>query len=218
MAKRYDVNQYDLLDNIYASDAEWVGKYGFPKLGEQQVIPCGEPLPVNYMTSHSDLERTWFHCFIADKCQHKYWYHYNKYVTHFKRAAGIISTDFSLNRDDDVDVQIQNCRKNRVMAYAMHKLNPNTIPTAGFGGEKTWDWCFDSLPHHSTVAITTNTIRNDPEGKRLFIGGMDTLVQTLSPYAIVICGRFPEWIYTKYPGVRIIPIPCYSDLWHRRCA
>ncbi len=111
-----------------------------------------------------------------------------------------------------------NCYKNRVMAYAMQKINPNIIPTAGFAGENTWDWCFDSLPHHSTVAITTNTIRNDPEGKRLFIGGMDTLVQTLSPYAIVICGRFPEWIYTKYPGVRIIPIPCYSDLWHRRCA
>lgn len=29
------------------------------------------------------------------------------------------------------------------------------IPTAGFADESSWEWCFDGLPHNSTVAVTT---------------------------------------------------------------
>ena len=45
------------------------------------------------------------------------------------------------------------------------------IPTPGFGPERTWEWCFDGLPMNSSVAITTNGTLDDPEARRLFIGG-----------------------------------------------
>lgn len=67
-------------------------------------------------------------------------------------------------------------------------------------------------------AITTNGTLSDPEARRLFIGGVDALVHTCKPYALVVCGRYPEWLNTKYPGVRIIPILSYSQMWNsRRC-
>ena len=215
MAKKYDVDQIDCLGMMLAPDAQLVGKHKFPQLSEQQLIPGKEPLPINYMTSKKYM-KCWFHCFTNEKPYQKYWYNFNRYIPYIQRAAGLISTDFSLYRQDDLETLIGNCYKNRVMAYAMQKINPNIIPTAGFAGENTWDWCFDGLPHHSTGAITTNTL-SDPEAKRLFVGGVDALVKTLSPFALVICGKFPNWIYSKYPNVKIIPIPSYSQLWHRRC-
>ena len=116
------------------------------------------------------------------------------------------------------ETQIRNCYRNRVMTYAMQKINPNVIPTAGFGGENTWGWCFDGLPKHSTYAITTNGGLSDPEACRLFIGGVDALVQTLEPYALIVCGNYPQWLNTKYPGVHIIQILSYSQMWSaRRC-
>lgn len=100
----------------------------------------------------------------------------------------------------------------------MQKINPNVIPTAGFGGENTWEWCFDGLPHDSTVAITTNGTLSDPEARRLFIGGVDALVQTINPYALVVCGNYPNWLNTKYPNVKIIPILNFSQMRRlRRC-
>ena len=137
MPNKYNIDQYDLIGNILSANATLVGMHYFPQLREQQIIPGDEMLPVNYLTSCENIERTWFHHFVFDKVQHKYWYKFDRYAALFRRAAGLISTDFSLNRDDEEEVLIQNCYKNRVMAYAMQRLNQNTIPTAGFGGENT---------------------------------------------------------------------------------
>ena len=184
----------------------------------QKLIPDVMPLPVNYMMSDDNISKNWYHCFVGDTQFERFWSNFNKYAPYIRSAKGLISTDFSLYRDIPEDTQIRNCYRNRVMTYAMQKLNPNVIPTAGFGGENTWSWCFDSLPKHSTYAITTNGVLSDPEACRLFIGGVNALVQTLEPYALIVCGNYPKWLDTKYPGVRIIPILSYSQMWRtRRC-
>ena len=95
----------------------------------------------------------WYHCFVDDNMFERFWHGFWKYKTYFSSVAGLISTDFSIYRDIPEETQIRNCYRNRVMAYAMQKLNPNIIPTAGFGGENTWEWCFDGLPHNSTVGL-----------------------------------------------------------------
>ncbi len=211
--------QYDSSCDILTSGAKFVGRYRFPALSPQQLIPSSMPLPMNYMMSDKDISEHWYHCFVDDKQFNRYWNNFVKYIPYFRTAKGLISTDFSLYRNKREETQIYNCFRNRVMAYAMQMINSNTIPTAGFGGESTWDWCFDGLPKHSTYAITTNTVRSDPEARRLFIGGVDALVATLEPFAIVVCGEYPKWLDNKYPGVRIIPILSYSQMWKmRRCS
>ena len=205
---------------MLASDATIVGKHGFPALMPQKLIPDTMPLPMNYMMSDVNISKNWYHCFVGDEQFERYWHNFYKYVPYIRSAKGLISTDFSIYRDIPEETQIRNCYRNRVLTYAMQKINPNVIPTAGFGGENTWNWCFDGLPKHSTFAITTNGVLSDPEACRLFIGGVDTLVQTREPYALVVCGNYPEWLDTKYPKIRIIPILSYSQMWRsraRRC-
>lgn len=209
--------QYDLFGQMLAGDATLVGKHNFPQIYPTTAVPNENSLPFNYITSTQDIEKQWFHFFIKDDNFERVWNNFWKYEKYIKAARGLISTDFSLYRDDDEDLLIRNCYRNRVMAYAMQKLNDNIIPTAGFAGENTWGWCFDALPHYSSVAITTNGTLSDPEARRLFVGGVDALVKTIHPINLVICGNFPKWIYTKYPLINIIPILSYSQMWHRRC-
>lgn len=211
-------NQLDFFGNFYTLGADFTGKYKFPVLQQQRNLPDKMALPINYMLSTQNLNDNWFHCFVGDKQFNRFWYSFDKYIPYLKSVGGIISTDFSIYRNDDEDIQIRNIYRNRVMAYAMQKVNPNTIPTAGFGAENTWNWCFDGLPFHSTVAITTNGTLTDPEAQRLFVGGVDALVQTVKPYALVICGNYPNWLNTKYPNIIIIPIFNYSQMRKlRRC-
>lgn len=199
-------------------DAEFTGKHRFPVLKGTQVVPDSMPLPINYMLSQTNISDKWFHCFIDDDGFERIWNNFWKYIPYIENSKGFISTDFSIYRDIPEDVQIRNCYRNRVMAYAMQKINPNVIPTAGFGGESTWEWCFDGLPMHSSIAITTNGTLSDPEARRLFVGGVDALVKTKEPSSLIVCGNYPDWLNHKYPYTQIVPILSYSQMWHaRRC-
>jgi len=212
--------QYDLLPDILAQDANRVGKYGFAVLSPQNYAPTGDIYPVNYLLSCGKLSETWFHCFVADQQFERLWHKYDKYLPWISQSAGFISTDFSLYRNQSHERQVWNCRRNRAITYALMRDCPNTpiIPTAGFAGEDSWEWCFDGLPSYSTVAISTNGVLSEPEARRLFIGGVDALIHTLHPTTLIICGHYPSWLNDKYPSTQILQIPSFSQLRQmRRC-
>lgn len=128
---------------------------------------------------------------------------------------GLISADFSLYRDFPEEILISNCRANRLVDYALQQAGIPMIPTAGFAGESSWEWCFDGLPKNSTVAVTTNTV-NDREARRLFVGGINAMVEKTQPTAIVVCGKCPDWLEKRFPEIQIVQIPNYSQMWHER--
>ncbi|WP_173472881.1 DUF4417 domain-containing protein [Eubacterium ruminantium] len=209
--------QYDFFGDIYAGDANRVGKYGFPQLAEEDYIPTQQVKPFNYMLSLDEPEKWWIHCFCDDYQFERLWTGFDYYMNYIIRLNGFISTDYSLYRDYDDDKLIWNCYRNRCMAYAVQKNNGIMIPTAGFGPEKTWDWCFDGLPMNSSVAVTTNGTLDDPEARRIFVGGIDALVHTVYPKNLIVCGKYSEWLNNKYPNVNIVGIPSYGQQWQRRC-
>ena len=211
--------QYDFIDQLIAGDAVLVGKYGFPQLSEN--YNAGSPdkentLPFNYMLSDKEISSHWFHFFINDGQFERIWKNFWHYMPCFQKAKGLISSDFSLYTDFSQELLIWNCLRNRSIAYAMQKLNKNVIPTASFAGEETWDWCFDGLPHNSTVAITTNSVLSDIEAKRVFTGGFNAMMKSINPKEAVICGNYPSWIQEKYPDLKITQIMTYGQVWKKR--
>ena len=209
--------QCDLIGAFLSAEADKVGKYDFPQLQQNNYLPDTEVLPFNYITKAMFRKPCWYHCFINDKqfqrLYRNFW-HYKEILTKF--IKGLISTDFSLFRDMDEAEQIENCRKNRAVDYALQKLGISVIPTAGFAGESSWKWCFDGLPTNSTIAVTTNCIGNDPDAKRLFIGGIRAMVNKIQPNTIIVCGKCPDWLFTKYPKIKIVQIPNYSQMRRER--
>ena len=128
----------------------------------------------------------------------------------------MISADFSLYRDYPEEMLINTCRDNRAVDYALQQAGLPVIPTAGFAGESSWEWCFDGLPLNSTVAVTTNCLGRDRETHRLFVGGINTMVKKIHPTAIVVCGKIPAWLPKRHPDIQIVHIPSYSEMWHER--
>lgn len=210
--------QLDLMPYFLASDSVKVGKHGFPQLEKENFIPETPVLPFNYLPAAMNRPPCWYHCFIADVQFNRLYRYIWRYTNILRYIKGLISTDFSLFRDYDEESQIENCRKNRVMDYALQKFGVPIIPTAGFASESSFDWCFDGLPLNSTVAVTTNCIGNDPEAKRLFVWGIAAMIEKIYPTAIVVCGKCPSWLFENYPEIKIIQIPSYSQLWKERRA
>lgn len=217
--RKTGIFQYDFLGELYTKGSVRVGKYGFPQIAEERYIPTQQVKPFNYLLSLKEPEKYWVHCFCDDYQFERLWNRLEYYLPYILRLQGFISTDFSLYRDYDEERLIWNCYRNRCMAYAIQKAGGKIIPTAGFGPEHTWEWCFDGLPLHSSVAITTNGTLEDPEARRLFIGGVDALIQKACPQNLIVCGKHPEWLKSKYPNVNIVGIPSYSQQWTiRRCS
>lgn len=216
MVRNYFSFQYDLLADVYSDGTVYTGIHNLPQVKPTNVLPSSAPLPINYMLSDKSIEKHWFHFFVDDEQFERFWSNLPAYTPYIKRAAGFICTDFSIYRDIPEDTQIWNCRRNRAMAYAFQKINPNIIPTAGFGGENTWAWCFGGLPENSILAITTNGTLSDCEARRLFIGGVDNLIKQKNPHTLIVCGNYPQWLDTKYPSVKILKIPNFSQMRRER--
>ena len=195
--------EHALSRKPWGSDFPAVGKHNFPQLAQVNYLPEQPVFPINHLKSMSDKGRYWYHCFTGDKYFHRLYTHFQEYMELLQRARGLISADFSLYRDLHEEILISNCRANRLVDYALQQAGIPMIPTAGFAGESSWEWCFDGLPLNSTVAITTNTV-NDREARRLFVGGVNAMVEKINPTAIVVCGKCPDWLEKRFPEIQIV--------------
>ena len=135
-------------------DFPTTGKYNFPQLAQVNCLPELPVYPFNYIKSLSKFGRYWYHCFTSEQHFYRLYTCFNDYVELLKNAKGIISADFNLFRNYPEDMLIKNCRANRMVDYALQQAGIPMIPTAGFAGESSWEWCFDGLPINSTVAVT----------------------------------------------------------------
>lgn len=214
-----DYFQYDFYGELYASEATKIGKYGFPQLMKENHVPTTQIKPFNYLLSDDKPKDHWIHCFCDDYQFERLWTDLYKYLPKICELQGFISTDFSMYRDYSDDALIWNAYRNRCIAYAVQKAGGTVIPTAGFGKENTWDWCFDGLPEYSSLAVTTNGILNDSEARRIWVGAIDHLVYLKHPSNLIVCGKYPQWLNNKYLATNIIAIPSYSQQWKGRgCA
>ena len=200
----------------FVGDIPTVGKYNFPQLEQINYIPEEPAYPLNYLKSTVTKGNYWYHCFTAERNFHRLYNSFADYIELLKQTKGLISADFSLFRDYSDEILIEKCRANRLVDYTLQQAGIPMIPTAGFAGESSWEWCFDGLPLHSTVAITTNCLGHDRETHRLFVGGVNTMIKKIHPTAIVVCGKVPDWISKRHPDIQIIHIKSYSEMWRER--
>lgn len=147
-----------LCNSPVKGDYPTAGKYKFPQLAQVNYLPEEPVYPFNYLKSTLTKGHYWYHCFTAERNFHRLYNCFQDYVELLRQAKGIISADFSLFRDYPEEVLIAKCRANRLVDYALQQAGIPMIPTAGFAGESSWEWCFDGLPKNSTVAVTTNCL------------------------------------------------------------
>lgn len=199
-----------------SGDIPTTGKYNFPQLAQVNYLPEEPVYPLNYLKSTLTKGRYWYHCFTAERNFHRLYNCFSDYVELLRQAKGLISADFSLFRDYPEKVLIAKCRANRLVDYALQQAGIPMIPTAGFADESSWEWCFDGLPLNSTVAVTTNCLGRDREAHRLFVGGINAMVEKIHPTAIVVCGKVSDWLPKRHANIRIVHIPSYSEMWSER--
>lgn len=120
------------------------------------------------------------------------WKEPDKYIERLRMFKAVISPDFSLYTDFPRALQILSCYRRQWCGAYWQQLGLDVIPDVVWGEEDTFDWCFDGIPKHSTVAVSSVGVKNDENwnGKvdSLFLKGYNAMMERLEPTTVLYYG------------------------------
>lgn len=180
----------------YWIGSKFIGKYKFVKLqtvnvknlpNDNEVISFSEMLSSKY---RNKLSNYWIDMFNNDIVIERFWNNPEKYLPFMKQAKGVIAADYSVMTGLLLTDNINNIQRNRITAFMIEREGIQTIPVASWYDEESFEWCFDGLPHHSVIAVSSNgCLKGECKtAKQTFIKGIFELNKRKSPIAILVCG------------------------------
>ncbi len=190
---------------------EKVGEFYFPAITPEQYIP-DNVISFNEI-GQKDISANWIDHFIDDSQFSRVYNNFQQQLPKYKRAKGVIGTDFSAYRNMPKWMRIGNIGKNRTIDAKLQANKIKVIPVASWAYIKDLDWSLDGLPSRSTIAISTNGVLRNLVSFNTFIEGVDILQKVLRPSLIVIAGPIIKEL-DKYDN--ILYYPNFSQRIQRR--
>lgn len=109
-------------------------------------------------------------------------------------------------RDMPYVMQLWNIYRSRAIGCWLQVNGIKVIVDVRFGDKRTYRCTCDGVGKHCVVAVGTHGTLKHREDRRIFSNGLETVVRILQPIAIVVYGRAPDSIFSKYRamGIQII--------------
>lgn len=190
------INQYNLLDY----DAERTdGKYNIPMLEPVDHVPS-KLQGFNYVLNKPD-HSAGVHFFLDDYQFERVWKRPDFYIEKLADFDCVLTPDFSLYTDMPRAMQIWNTYRSRLIGQIMQSWDMKVIPTVSWSTPESYDFCFDGLPHNSTVAISTIGVKRNKEGFRLWQMGVTEMIKRITPSRIIVYGGKVEY---DYQGIEVV--------------
>lgn len=164
-----------------------VGKYQFPEVYAVNELPdIKDWVQFNYMkTTRKKKSQTGVNFYIVDQQFERVWNFPVRYGKELSQYAAVIGPDFSTFLDFPEAVRIWNTYRNRWLTRFWQDMGLTVIPEVGWGLEDSWDWCFDSLPKHSIVAVSNVGCMTNKVDRENFKKGYDEMLRRLEPTLVL---------------------------------
>lgn len=133
------------------------------------------------------------------------WKYALRILVHF---AGIITIDFSTNRDFPFFLRGWNTYRMRAFGFWYGKLGYQVINNVRWNTKESWKWCFLGIQKNSIVCIGTVASNLKNIGHRpYFEDGIREMIRVLSPKTILVYGsaKYPIFDEIREKGIEVIP-------------
>ncbi len=201
--------QHNCFENQDLMQFPCTGFYGIPEMQATQTT--GDKM-LRFMDwkEVGDPENYIAHFYYDDYKFISAWREPNKYINRLREFKAVISPDFSLYTDFPKALQILSCYRRQWCAAYWQYMGIDVIPDVVWGDRDTFDFCFDGIPKHSTVAVSTVGVKNDKNWNNkldsLFKAGYDEMLNRLEPTTILFYGDMIDDLEGN-----IIRIPSYYE-------
>lgn len=201
--------RHNVFENQEKMQFPGVGFYGIPEMKPSQAT--GQDfLRFADWKEVDDPENYIAHFYYDDYKFIAAWRNPDKYVERLKRFKAVVAPDFSLYTDFPRALQILSCYRRQWCGAYWQSLGIDVIPDVVWGDKDSFSYCFDGIPKHSTVAISSVGVKTDKEwsGKEgdMFKAGFDEMCRRLEPTTILYYGDMIEGLHGN-----MIRIPSFYE-------
>ncbi len=170
---------------------EVAGQYDIPVLKPVTLDENLDWIRFNHALAMRRKPRAGIHFFTDDYLFERIWHDPPRYALFLQQFPAVMSPDFSMYTDYPRAVQIYNhWRKHQLGAY-WQRMGITVIPSIGWIGKDSYDWCFDGEPAGGTVAVSSVGTQKSPGARRGFLDGYNEMLARLSPSKIIFYGSVP---------------------------
>ena len=146
------------------------------------------------------------HFFLYDYRFERVWKTPDSDIEKLSRYRAVLSPDFSMYLEMAPVMQLYNVFRNRWCGAYWASKGIRVIPTVNWGGESTFDFCFDGIEKGSVVAVSTYMASEHDhrcDQKEWFMTGYNEMLRRIEPEKIICYNTpFPEMqgniIYVDY--------------------
>lgn len=166
--------------------AHCAGRYGMPAIAPEDFAPTSL-LPFNYAKTAADTAQT-LHFFIDDYQFERLWASPGKYLDLILSFEAVLTPDFSLYMDMPLPMQQWNEYRRRALGNYWQRNGATVVPTLSWTDSRSYGFCFDGLPKHSTVAVSTVGVKGDEAALKVWHDGMAEAMRKLEPLRVILYG------------------------------
>ena len=133
-----------------------------------------------------------------------------------RKFRGVIAPDFSMSIHGPWSLLFTQTYRERVLAYWLQENGIPVIVNIRYANDASKDFCCEGVPCNSTISIGTLGALEDKDKRKAIVEGLEFIVNTLNPKAILVYGGCPEEIFGKYreQGIRIVHFEAQVTVAH----
>ena len=166
------------------------GKYQMPLILSSDVMPSKHLLQYR----HGDIplevmKESMVHFFLDDWRFNYVWTHPDDAVKKLKQYEAVLSPDFSLYADYPIALQIFNTYRNRWCGAYFQSKGLAVVPTVGWSGPESFEFCFDGVQKGSPVGISTVGVMNSVDARTTWLTGLKEMINRIEPVYVICYGR-----------------------------
>lgn len=169
------------------------GKYQMPIIEPDDYVP-ESLVGFNYALS-SNNKQAGIHFYIDDYQFERIWNEPEKYIEILKDYDCVLTPDFSLYMDMPYSMKIWNVFRSRLIGQMCQDAGIIVIPTVSWAEPETFEFCFDGLPEKSVLSVSTIGVKNSPEAMEIWKAGMNELLRSKKPQALLVYGGQIDFDY-----------------------
>lgn len=174
-----------------------IGDFDFPKMSPVDINLGEDPKVIgfNYAIGEKNPGDKIVHFYLDDYQFERVWNHPQKYIPLLRSFKAVMSPDFSMYTDFPKAVQMFNHYRKMWCSAYWQENGVRVIPTIYWSDESSFDWCFDGIPKHSLICVSTvGGFGNHKEcDKEAWLRGYKKCLEVLEPSEILLFGKhFPE--------------------------
>lgn len=190
----------DEFQAFLVNGAEFTKNEEYPII-RPEMVPKDVPKKIMHfskaITFQGDLKETVIYFFSPDKTFERVRRNPKRYVSFFKRTAGIIGFDFSVHTDMPLIKQKSQLNDNLSLTYYYASQGIPVYPSVRFGSDSTVEEYLKAFPHNTLLAIGVHGFIQKLEQKYETYFDLKKIIDELHPTGLIIIGHLSNAMFNQ---------------------